>query len=98
VIFGCMDLGQLKAEPDEPHALLLAEGEGLSWSIRRLIELIDDAIDTAGVQLARSAGLWADSPTPFDERDRPPTRCRSQLSSVRSPSDEPDRDRGIDLM
>jgi hypothetical protein len=93
-----MDPGQLNAEPDEPHAVLPAKGEGLSWSIRRLIELIDDAIDTAGAQLARSAGLWADSPTPFDERDRPPTRRRSHSSVARSTSDEPDRDRGIDLM
>jgi hypothetical protein len=93
-----MDPGQLNAEPDEPHVLLPAEGEGLSWSIRRFIELVDDAIDTAGAQLARSAGLWADSPTPFDERDRAPTRRRSHLSSARSLSEEPDRDRGIDLM
>jgi hypothetical protein len=93
-----MDLGQLNAEPDEPQALLPAEPEGFSWSIRRFIELVDDAIDTAGAQLARSAGLWADSPTPFDERDRPPTRRHSHSSLARSASEEPDKDRGIDLM
>lgn len=33
-----------------------------SWSVERLIELLDGAIDTAGAQLARSAGLWDDTP------------------------------------
>jgi hypothetical protein len=32
------------------------------WSITRLIGLVDDAIDSAGAQLARSAGLMADPP------------------------------------
>jgi hypothetical protein len=35
----------------------------LSWSIRRAIETLDEAIDRMGDQLARSAGLYADSPT-----------------------------------
>jgi hypothetical protein len=39
-----------------------ATSRGLSWSIAALIRLLDDAIDSAGAQLARSAGLWADSP------------------------------------
>jgi hypothetical protein len=96
-----MNDGKPKAGTDYPRALPPAGNDGpnnLSWSIRRLIELLDEAIDTAGAQLARSAGLWADSATPFDERDRPSTRRRSHSSLARSASEESDRDRGIDLM
>jgi hypothetical protein len=93
-----MDPGRSNAEAGESRASLPAERDELSWSIRRLIELIDEAIDTASAQLARSAGLWADLPTPFDERERAPTRRRSVSSSERSPFEEPDREQGIDLM
>lgn len=31
------------------------------WSIERLLVLLDEAIDSAGAQLARSAGLWDDT-------------------------------------
>lgn len=34
-----------------------------AWTVAKLIELLDEAIDAAGAQLARSAGLWADSPS-----------------------------------
>jgi hypothetical protein len=93
-----MDPGKPNAEPDEPRALLSYESEGLSWSIQRLIELIDEAIDTAGAHLARSAALWADSPSLFDERERSTTRRRSYSLSASSPYEEPDREQGIDPM
>jgi hypothetical protein len=65
------------------------------WSIRRLIELIEEAIDSAGAQLARSAGLWADSPALLDERDRPAARRQSGSLSARALLEEPDKDHGI---
>ncbi|NUR97914.1 MAG: hypothetical protein HOV67_21995 [Kribbellaceae bacterium] len=34
----------------------------LRWSVRRAIELLDEGIDRMGEQLARSAGLYGDSP------------------------------------
>lgn len=75
--------------PDAPAAPVL-------WSIDRLLELIDVAIDSAGAQLARSAGLWADSPSPFHERERPVRRRRSQSLDTWALSEQegPDRDIG----
>jgi hypothetical protein len=52
------------------------EREGPAWTIGRLIELVDDAIDTAGAQLARSAGLWADSPGAAPVAQSLPRRVR----------------------
>jgi hypothetical protein len=40
----------------------------VQWSVARLIELVDAAIDSAGAQLARSAGLWAESPDSRTQR------------------------------
>lgn len=95
-----MDPGKLKAESDHPRALTPAEadeGGSLSWSIRRLIELVDEAIDLSGAQLARSAGLWADSPTWFGERDRSSRRHASDSASAQSMLEERDRAHRIDL-
>lgn len=44
-----------------PGDQLPADAEALRWSIRHAIELLDEAIDKMGDQLARSAGLYADS-------------------------------------
>lgn len=63
------------------------------WSVGKLIQLIDEAIDAAGAQLARSAGLFADSPSPFDEDERPSRQQRS--SSALLQLEELDRDGGI---
>lgn len=49
---------ELEAE-DDP---LPADSGPLRWSIRRALELLDEAIEKMGDQLARSAGLHADSP------------------------------------
>ncbi len=64
------------------------------WSVRRLIELLDEAIDSAGAQLARSAGLWADSeseavvaPKPRQVLPRPRPVRRSALGSRPSTAD-----------
>ncbi|MGW6195552.1 hypothetical protein ACWF0M_05335 [Kribbella sp. NPDC055110] len=67
----------------------------VAWSIRKLIELIDEAIDSAGDQLARSAGLWAESPGRADAPDRLAVRRRSGSLSARSLLEEPDRDNGV---
>ena len=96
-----MNAGKRNAQVEECSALMPAEQGGqsnLSWSIRRLIELIDEAIDTAGAQLARSAGLWADSPTPFDERERSSMHRRSKSVSAKSCLEESDREHRLDLM
>lgn len=66
-----------------------------AWSIARLVELVDAAIDTAGAQLARSVGLSDDLPTPFDERDRPSGHRRTRLSSARDLLEQPDSDSGL---
>ncbi|GAA2811603.1 hypothetical protein GCM10010522_31740 [Kribbella solani] len=52
---------------------------GAGWSVRQAIELVDAAIDVVGGQLARSAGLWAGSSSPFDERE--PTVVRRRRAS-----------------
>lgn len=69
-----------------------------SWSIRKLVELVDEAIDAAGAQLARSAGLWADSPFPFDERDRPMRPRSSPSPQTQALLEEVDRDHGMGPM
>lgn len=92
-----MDPGKLDVETDAARGQLRPKA-GLNhsaWSIRKLIELIDDAIESAGAQLARSAGLWADSPAPFDECPRPAAPRQSGSMSARSLLEEPDRDQGI---
>jgi hypothetical protein len=66
-----------------------------AWSMRRLFELIDEAIDSAGAQLARSAGLWANAPSPSDERDQPTGGRQSRELSTRSRLEEPESDHGI---
>lgn len=65
-----------------------------AWSIRKLIELLDDAIDSAGAQLARSAGLWADSPAPVEERSASAAGRRSSSLPATSLLEELERDHG----
>ena len=92
-----MNSGERDVAEDPERGDLHAEtGPGDAvWSIRRLIGLIDDAIDSAGAQLARSAGLWADSPLPRNRSDRPALRRRSEGSASSSSLDELNRDHGI---
>lgn len=54
------------AEPEGDQ--VPADAGVLRWSVRLAIELLDEAIDKMGDQLARSAGLYADSP---EELSRP---------------------------
>src|SRR5438105_14072263 len=77
--------------PDEE----LRDG-GPSWTVRKVIELLDDAIDAAGSRLARSGGLSPVSPSPFEERDRP-VRRRSSRSSASGVVEELARDHDVDL-
>ncbi|WP_133791591.1 hypothetical protein [Kribbella sp. VKM Ac-2571] len=92
-----MDFGKLDVEEDGARRDLQAEvGQGsAAWTIRKLIGLIDDAIDSAGAQLARSAGLWADSPPPGSSSGRPALRRRSEVSASSSSLDELDKYHGI---
>lgn len=92
-----MNLGRPDPAADEGPRELDAEAlpRDPAWSIRKLIELIDGAIDSAGAQLARSAGLWADSAPSFDDRDLPSVRRRPSSASARSLLEEADRDHGI---
>jgi hypothetical protein len=76
----------------------IADQDKAAWTIRKLIDILDDAIDTAGTQFARSAGLWADSPTPFDERGRSVRRRRPPSTPTESVAEEPDTDRSISPM
>ncbi|WP_329000905.1 hypothetical protein OHA18_41550 [Kribbella sp. NBC_00709] len=90
-----MESGKPNAEIDDPRVWSAREAEALddaAWSIRKLIGIVDEAIDAAGAQLARSAALWADSPTPFDERDRPVRRPRPRTPPAQSLLEEPGRD------
>ncbi|MGW6197023.1 hypothetical protein ACWF0M_12835 [Kribbella sp. NPDC055110] len=49
-------------DPEPGDDQLPADAAPPRWSIRRALELLDEAIDKMGDQLARSAGLYADSP------------------------------------
>jgi hypothetical protein len=65
------------------------------WRIERLVELIDAAIDSAGAQLARSAGLWADSPSPYHQRERPVRQRQHRPSDTRAVLEQEDPARDI---
>ncbi len=100
-MFGGMDseahVGGGSYSADDPEGNpRLQRGPG--WSIAVLIQLLDDAIDSAGAQLARSAGLWVDSPedrSVFRAPDgRRPVRVRSL--SARALLEESDADRVIE--
>lgn len=69
-----------------------------AWTLERLIALLDEAIDSAGAQLARSAGLWDDSPSPSELPDGPRRRRRPQPSDTRTLLEQAERDRGIGPM
>ena len=77
--------------PDEE-----AREHGASWTVGKVIELLDDAIDAAGSRLARAGGLSVVSPSPFDERDRP-VRPRRSRSSTRDLLEESERDHDVGL-
>jgi hypothetical protein len=64
LIFGVMDETRTVSGEDmaaDPEPALEPVQRPRAWSVARLIELLDEAIDAAGVQLARSDGLWADT-------------------------------------
>ncbi|GAA3112600.1 hypothetical protein JOF29_002783 [Kribbella aluminosa] len=82
------DDSQLPTRAAAPRA------DGGDWTIGKLIELLDAAIDSAGAQLARSAGLWADSPSPFEGRERPLKRRNLQAEETRTLLEQADVDRG----
>lgn len=80
------------AQPDSANRGVAA------WSLERLIALLDEAIDSAGAQLARSAGLWDDSPSAGELPDGPKRRLRPQSSEARSLLEQVDRDQGMGPM
>jgi hypothetical protein len=55
-----------------------------AWSIAELIHLLDEAIDSAGSQLARSAGLWDDTPDALARKRPRSPRPHALGSSTRS--------------
>lgn len=68
----------------------MEQEDGMRWSIRRAIELLDEAIDAMGAQLARSADLMADEPSARHEptrRTRSPTGRREPISTQPSAID-----------
>lgn len=90
-IFRVMDSKNLDGQTGEARSLIPEAGQvDDPWSIRKVLELIDEAIDSAGAQLARSAGLWTDGPGPFDERDQPVLRRQSRSESARDLLEGPD--------
>ena len=95
-----MDPGKLDAETGAARVQLRPEAElnHSAWSVHKLIELIDDAIDSAGAQLARSAGLWGDSPAPIERRDTSAMSRSLRLLPTQQLLDEPDRDHGVSPM
>ena len=95
-----MDYDELITEADASPTRRSAEAEErdiAAWGMQKLIELVDDAIDSAGAQLARSAGLWADSPSPFVDEGRPVRGRRSRSSPTHS-LEAMDRDQGMSPM
>lgn len=70
----------LESEDDQ----LSADAVALRWSIRHVIELLDEAIDKMGGQLAQSAGLYADSPPelPRTHPEAKDTRRRVRRRSI----------------
>ncbi|GAA3097025.1 hypothetical protein JOF29_006039 [Kribbella aluminosa] len=70
---------QPESGPTPPEGTAGEDGQDqvgpLRWSIRRAIDLLDEGIDRMGQQLARSAGLWDDSPAemklPSDLPEKP---------------------------
>lgn len=93
-----MDFDELITKADASPTRQSAEVEELdtaAWGMQTLIELVDEAIDRAGAQLARSAGLWADSPSPFVDEGRPVRGRRSRSSPTHSLLEAMDRDQGM---
>lgn len=75
-----MDFGAGQTTFTQPRADGSSEQKSAAWSIARLIELLDDAIDSAGAQLSRSEGLrfdWTD-----DLAVLPARRRRSRRSAL----------------
>jgi hypothetical protein len=87
VIFGVMDAKRIASgndttqgsEPAVDHTQRLP-----GWTIGRLIELLDEAIDAAGAQMARSAWLWADSVDGATVAQQPPRSARRRLPGRRT--------------
>jgi hypothetical protein len=93
-----VDFDELISEADTSPTRRSAEAEErdtAAWGMQKLIELVDEAIDRAGAQLARSAGLWANSPSPFVDEGRPVRGRRPQSSPTHSLLEAMDRDQGM---
>jgi hypothetical protein len=89
------DMDSWKQGSAQPQATPAEASDGRpAWSMGRLVELVDAAIDSAGAQLARSGGLWDDSPSPFDERDWPSRRQQGRVLTSRELLEEQDLDSG----
>ncbi|TCC52120.1 hypothetical protein E0H73_39985 [Kribbella pittospori] len=52
-----------RREECEPDHRTGAHNDLRDWSVERVIALLDAAIESAGERLARSAGLWDDTPS-----------------------------------
>ena len=75
-----------RADLEQP----IADGESqrrlMAWSVRRAIELLDEAIDAMGAQLARSSAFMADLPVePLSGRPRRSTGRRNGRRASISP-------------
>jgi hypothetical protein len=89
VIFDAMDTELTVSGNDEPpNSEPAAEHRQRSpaWTMGRLIELLDEAIDSVGAQLVRSAGLWADAASgdaiAQEPSQRPPRGRAAQREAV----------------
>jgi hypothetical protein len=71
-----------------------------AWSMGMFIRLVDEAIDSAGAQLARSGGLWDDSVEDRLVRESG-RRPRGSVGGVRADDagfGEQDADRGVSFL
>lgn len=98
---GAMDVERMDEDRGHAAGPDSAGGEPkrpLAWSIARVIALLDEAIDSAGAQLAESAGLWADSPDELSVFRTPDGRrpVRSRSSSALDPLDDSAAERVIE--
>lgn len=69
-----------------------SRGRLAMWTMAKLVQLLDEAIESAGAQLASSAGLLADWPDdpPETKARRGNQRSRSSLSSAETQLVDPD--------
>jgi hypothetical protein len=79
-MFACMDSENLFVDHDKSGTPGRTGNRDRmpAWAMATLIELLDRAIDSAGMQLARSAGLWDDTPAERVARTKPCRRSRQE--------------------